>query len=982
MSAAMVDPVFEVLKKSGLLTEARLQARLSELEAEGVDVSDPRSLVKGFISSGDITTWQAEKLLAGKHKGFFLGKYKLLRLLGRGGMSAVYLAEHVVMKRRCAIKVLPSNRVNDSSYLARFHLEAQAAAALDDPHIVRAYDVDHFVDGRSEVHFLVMEYVEGKNLHELVADIGPLSPMDAAEYIRQSARGLAHAHEEGLVHRDIKPGNLLLDPKGTVKILDMGLARFFEHGDETSLTIQHDERVLGTADFLSPEQAINSHNVDSRADIYSLGCTLYFLLTKHVPFESGSLAQRLMAHQTQDPPPVTKYRNDVPESLLALMLKMMAKSPDDRFQTANDVSQAFEQWIGENADQDWMDDHKRQWDSSRSQSRTDQAVANSPNTAASPTPPSTDEFGDFLTMIGKETPPAFSPGDSGKASGPRRKQRSDSSTSADETAPMADSKSVLTDSPALRGSGKTSGKSSGKPKTAARSSAKHKAASAPSIEPSDSSKGSGVGEETPAWLSGPAETKPESSVTTGLPHSQTVSFASTSATSVDEDLGNASASESSVGQEHPEQEVDTDTPDGLFASVQEKFRERPWVYGGVAIGLLVLIGLLGAFLGGGAEEPEPQVVDQPVKEDAIKEIPEDMPIVGVEMTVGPGGTFPTLNAAINYLVEYNDPLSFQSERRIKVLDEAELNEPLVILDPPTSFPRKLLITSNSGSRLAWKGNGTDPIVDLKNVEGLRIENIQFDAAGAATAIRIAGRCPGTVIRNSAFNGFASTGAELQGAAGLYNNACKFENVAFRTNKPGAIGLNILPGDTTVEGLRVERCRFIALARGIVCSADVFRWVQIRESMFHDLQVGIDITATSPIAESLLIANNTFNNCATGIRFEHMPDDASQGLGIVRNLFGGSTSTPAIVSNGFDGGELDKILMGDQQGLGYNWSTKSAGGASSGNIDLFAKSGKTNVGDLEFVSTEPSDSSFLKPKNGKGWIGGASGYKSHVGAVSP
>jgi len=986
MSAAMVDPVFEVLKKSGLLTDARLQTRLSELETEGVDLSDPRKLVRGFIQSGDITTWQAEKLLAGKHKGFFLGKYKLLRLLGRGGMSSVYLAEHVLMKRRCAIKVLPSNRVNDSSYLARFHLEAQAAAALDDPHIVRAYDVDHFVDGRSEVHFLVMEFVEGKNLHELVVDNGPLSPMDAAEYIRQSARGLAHAHEEGLVHRDIKPGNLLLDPKGTVKILDMGLARFFEHGDETSLTIQHDERVLGTADFLSPEQAINSHNVDSRADIYSLGCTLYFLLTQHVPFETGSLAQRLMAHQTQDPPEVTKFRQDVPESLLDLMKKMMAKSPANRFQSAKEVSEAFETWIGENADQAWMEEHKRQWDSSRNQSRTDQAVASN----GPALPPSTDEFGDFLTMIGKEPSVPFSGSDSGKSSETRRKS-TEQAGSGTKT-PMPDSKSVLADSQTLKGSGKSSGKASspgsgkGRQKSSNRSSGKNPQPVAPTVAPADSA--ADATEDVPAWLAGPSEPERKEEVVHELPHSQKMSLAPTSsavsaeqqATEAKVEPINAPAIESETEGETEEAEP-TRGLAGKLTSVKEDLRKRPWIYGGAVLALVAAVGLF-SFFSASREEPEETVVEQPDDEPEMpKEIPEDLPIVGVEMSVGPDGTFPTLNAAINYLVKYNDPLSFQSERRIKLLPDAKLDEPLVILDPPASFPRKLVISSDSGSRMTWTGNGTDPILNLQNVEGIRFENIQFDAAGANTAIRIAGRCPGTTIRNASVNSFASRGVELNGAAGLYNNPCRLENVALRTDRAGALGVEITGGEATVEGLRFERCRFIMLGRGIVCSADVFRWVQIKDSMFHKLQVGIDLTATSPIAESLLIANNTFNECEIGIKIQDMLDDASQELGIVRNLFVGPGTTPAVVSNNFNADEFNSILMSDQQGVGFNWSGPGVE-ASENNIQLFDRNGRSNVKDLELVSTNPSDSGFLKPKNGKGWVGGASGYKSHVGAVSP
>ena len=304
-----VETFIAVLKKSGLVDRDRLDEALNNYFESGGNSDDPLALVDRLIAVNLLTKWQAEKLLQGKHRGYFLGKYKLLSLLGKGGMSSVYLAEHLLMRRRCALKVLPAKRVDDSSYLERFHREAQAVALLDHPNIVRAYDVDHQADGDRQIHFLVMEHVDGLSLQEMVAEKGVLSFLDAAEYTRQAAAGLQNAHEHGMVHRDIKPGNLLVDQTGVVKILDLGLARFFtaEEGDE-ALTIRHDEKVLGTADYLAPEQALDSHTVDARADIYSLGCTLYFMLTGQPPFTEGTLAQRLMAHQVKTPPPVESLR--------------------------------------------------------------------------------------------------------------------------------------------------------------------------------------------------------------------------------------------------------------------------------------------------------------------------------------------------------------------------------------------------------------------------------------------------------------------------------------------------------------------------------------------------------------------------------------------------------------------------------------------------------------------------------------------------
>lgn len=339
------ESFLNLVRQSRLLDQEQLDTLLVEFEQRGVDVSKSRAIADALVEADVLTAWQVDKLMKGKHKGFFLGKYRLQELLGKGGMSSVYLADHVLMRRRCAIKVLPHKRVNDSSYLARFHREAQAVASLDHPNIVRAYDVDREVDGETEIHFLVMEHVDGLSLQELVNERGHCEFRKAAEYIRQSAMGLGHAHGAGLVHRDVKPGNLLVDFEGVVKILDLGLARFFEDEEENPITLRHDEKVLGTADYLAPEQALDSHGVDARADIYSLGCTFYFLLTGHPPFTEGTLAQRLMWHQTRAPAPIIEDRPDVPQPLVEIVDRMIAKDPDGRFQVVTEVADHLAAWL-------------------------------------------------------------------------------------------------------------------------------------------------------------------------------------------------------------------------------------------------------------------------------------------------------------------------------------------------------------------------------------------------------------------------------------------------------------------------------------------------------------------------------------------------------------------------------------------------------------------------------------------------------------
>lgn len=349
MAKLKADTFVDFVRRSDLVGKDQLAKALAELQdrlGTGA-VEDPQTVARHLRETGLLSQWQCDKLLEGRHKGFFLGKYKLLDHLGTGGMSAVYLAEHINMHRRVAIKVLPTQRVHDSSYLARFYREARAAASLDHPNIVRAYDVDN----QGDTHYLVMEFIKGNDLQKLVKKQGVLPFELAADYVRQAADGLAHAHKMGLIHRDIKPANLLVDDRGTIKVLDLGLARF---ADETqgSLTVAHDENVLGTADYLAPEQAINSHRVDTRVDIYSLGCTLYFALTGHPPFPDGTLPQRLMKHQTSEPTSIAKERRGAPTELVTICQRMMAKSPDKRYQTATDVAEALGKWLASSGGND------------------------------------------------------------------------------------------------------------------------------------------------------------------------------------------------------------------------------------------------------------------------------------------------------------------------------------------------------------------------------------------------------------------------------------------------------------------------------------------------------------------------------------------------------------------------------------------------------------------------------------------------------
>jgi serine/threonine protein kinase len=266
-------------------------------------------------------------------------RYRIVRTLGAGGMGVVYEAEHRLMERRVALKVVSAKLVSNDVAIDRFRLEVKAAARLSHRNIVAAFDAEQAGD----LHFLVMEFIEGTSLAELVGRRGRISVLHACNYVSQVAQGLQHAFENGTVHRDIKPHNLMRTPKGTIKILDFGLARFASHhpaaSDETGLT--GDDTILGTPDYMAPEQARDARHADIRADIYSLGCTLYYLLSGRVPFPKGTAIEKVVAHCERDAESLQRLRTDVPNPVVDIVVRMMAKTPADRFQTPSEVVDAL-----------------------------------------------------------------------------------------------------------------------------------------------------------------------------------------------------------------------------------------------------------------------------------------------------------------------------------------------------------------------------------------------------------------------------------------------------------------------------------------------------------------------------------------------------------------------------------------------------------------------------------------------------------------
>ena len=348
--------ILQMLAASGLLSNEQMtivRKRFSKVVGNAPSDVSAQEITTWLLKRELITPWHAEKLIQGRFRGFVLGDYKLLNRVARGGMSTVYAAKHRKSGEIHALKVLPISTTDKAYSLLRFQREATIMQRLNHPNIVRVFGVFSVTDGQADVHFMAMELLHGRDLFQIVNADGPMPCRKAVELIRQAALGLAYAHNAGLVHRDIKPGNLFLSNDQTVRILDLGLAQDFD--SEESLTRDFNERVLGTADYLAPEQAADSHTVDIRADIYSLGCSLFFLLTGQPPFTEGTLVQRLIAHQTKTPPAVTEFRRDVPDELIQILLKMMAKNRNDRTSTAGDVVKRLSSFLRTTASRSELD---------------------------------------------------------------------------------------------------------------------------------------------------------------------------------------------------------------------------------------------------------------------------------------------------------------------------------------------------------------------------------------------------------------------------------------------------------------------------------------------------------------------------------------------------------------------------------------------------------------------------------------------------
>jgi serine/threonine protein kinase len=332
---------------SGLVVEAdltRVEAALREAAAKSAGDSpattaalSDQEIADKLVELGVVTAYQAQQLREGRTK-FDLGPYIITDWIGQGGMGNVYKAIHKILRRECAVKVLPQNKSTPEA-INNFTREIRLQAKLDHPNLVRAYDAGQ--DGN--VHYMATEYVAGLDLRRLIRSQGPLTIQQAASVVMQAARGLDYAHQSGLIHRDVKPGNVLVTPAGIAKVSDLGLAGCIEEAQDDPRV----GKIVGTPDYLSPEQIRNPHEVTKVTDIYSLGCTLYYAVTGKVPFPGGTAASKAQRIRNETPWHPRQFVPDISEEFVEVIADMMEKDPAKRIQSAGEVASRLEPWASD-----------------------------------------------------------------------------------------------------------------------------------------------------------------------------------------------------------------------------------------------------------------------------------------------------------------------------------------------------------------------------------------------------------------------------------------------------------------------------------------------------------------------------------------------------------------------------------------------------------------------------------------------------------
>jgi serine/threonine-protein kinase len=351
-STATVPPdLLPLIRRSGILNDRQFEEVRDKI-LRGEYPRDSSALAERLVAERVLTEFQSSRLLRNKAHGFVVGGYVVLARLGEGNKGRVFKAQHKLMGRLVALKIIAPQIASRASSIARFHREMRLLGRLDHPNVVRAFDADQVGD----LLYIVMEFVAGRDLEQLLQDRGPLAPSEVAAYMAHAALGLGHAHDRGIVHRDVKPTNLILSADGQVKVLDLGLGALMEADSETSFATAAGHSV-GTLNYMSPEQATAS-DVDGRSDLFSLGCTMYHLLTGRIPFPGETVVECLTRRARGDPVPITDLRPDLPPRLVGVLDRLMANRPEHRFQTAAEAAQAL-QAVARHGKADLRTDHRR-----------------------------------------------------------------------------------------------------------------------------------------------------------------------------------------------------------------------------------------------------------------------------------------------------------------------------------------------------------------------------------------------------------------------------------------------------------------------------------------------------------------------------------------------------------------------------------------------------------------------------------------------
>jgi serine/threonine-protein kinase len=327
-----------VIQKSGILADRQFN-ELRNRVLNGQLPVEPKLLAMKLVRDKVLTDYQARRFLSNKSHGLTVGKYVILDRLGSGSMGRVYKAQHQLMGRVVALKIIAPQIITNDRVVARFQREMRMVGRLDHPNVVRAFDADQ----AGNVLYIVMEYVAGQSLGQKFRASGPLSAVDVVNYASQAALGLAHAHAQGIVHRDIKPSNLLINESQTVKVLDLGLGVLMEADDQGSFATA-DGIAVGTIDYMSPEQAMG-REVDGRSDLYSLGCAMYHLITGRLPFPGSTPIDRLGKRISGSPVPILELKPDLPPALVGVLDTLLATRPGDRYQTADAAADALQSLI-------------------------------------------------------------------------------------------------------------------------------------------------------------------------------------------------------------------------------------------------------------------------------------------------------------------------------------------------------------------------------------------------------------------------------------------------------------------------------------------------------------------------------------------------------------------------------------------------------------------------------------------------------------